>query len=110
MQKKKRNLIFLILLSIFPLLIMAGGLAFCYRNPGFSMDKITSRLGYNRSWEVEPPSEKQREFIVQKVLPQNYYYFASGSQCYAFISEDREYILKFFKMQHLFPKNGWSQF
>ncbi len=42
--------------------------------------------------------------MIQKVFPQTYYYLASGNQCYAFISEDRQYVLKFFKMQNLFPK------
>ena len=110
MQKKKKNLIFLILLSLFPLLMMAGGLFFCCRNPGFSIDKITSGLSYNANWEIEPLLDRQRELIVQKVLPQNYYYLASGNHCYSFISEDREYILKFFKMQHLTPKDGGGSF
>ncbi len=107
---RQRSLISLIVLTLFPLLMMGGGLFYCCRNPGFSVDKITSRLSYNHGWEVEPLSEKQREFINQKVLSQNYYYLSSGNHCYAFISEDREYILKFFKMQHLFPKDGWGHF
>lgn len=32
-----------------------------------------------------------------EALSQNYYYLASGSQCFAFISQDQKYILKFFK-------------
>lgn len=94
------------LIAIFPLLLMGGGLFFCCRSTGFSIDKITSRLTYNTIWETEPLSLKQREFLTQNVLSQKFYHLTSGSQCYAFISEDREYILKFFKMQSLFPK-GW---
>ncbi len=110
MQKKKTNLIFLLFLSLFPLLLMGGGMFFCCKSPGFSIDKITSRLSYNATWEVEPLHENQRQLIIEKVLPQKYYYLGSGKQCYTFISEDREYILKFFKMQNLFPKGGLSGF
>jgi hypothetical protein len=110
MQKKKNDLISLILLAIFPWVLMAGGLFFCCRNTGFRIDKITSRLGFNYGWEVEPLPEKQRELLIQKIFPQKFYYLASGNQCYAFISEDREYILKFFKMKNLFPKDWLNNF
>ncbi len=106
MKKNKYSILFLILLATFPLLLMGGGLFFCCRSSGFSIDKITSRLTYNAVWEIEAITERQRELLVQKVFPQTYYYLAAGNQCYAFISEDRQYVLKFFKMQSLFPK-GW---
>lgn len=106
MKKKKSNTFFLLFLSIFPLLLMLSGIFFCCRSSGFSIHKISSRLPFNATWEVESITDKQRELLIQKVFPQNYYHLAAGNQCYAFISEDRQYVLKFFKMQNLFPK-GW---
>jgi hypothetical protein len=106
MRKKKSSVVFLLFFSIYPLFLMGGGLFFCCHSSGFSIDKIVSRLPYNDNWEIDPITDKQRELLVQKIFPQTYYYLASGSQCYAFISEDRQYVLKFFKMQSLFPK-GW---
>jgi hypothetical protein len=106
MRKKKSSIASLILISLFPLLLMGGGLFFCCRPTGFSVDKIASRLSYNPRWEIEAITEKQRELLVQNIFPQTYYYLASGNQCYAFVSEDRQYVLKFFKMQSLFPR-GW---
>jgi hypothetical protein len=106
MKKKKTGILFLLFFSIFPLLLMGGGLFFCCRSSGFSLDKITSRLSYNGTWESEPITGQQRELLVQEIFPQTYYYLAAGNQCYAFISEDRQYVLKFFKMKNLFPK-GW---
>jgi hypothetical protein len=106
MPKKKVNSLFLLVLSLFPLFLMGGGLFFITRSSGFSIDKIMSTLIYNHTWEIDPLSELQREMLIQKVFPQTYYYLAAGNQCYAFISEDRQYVLKFFKMQNLFPK-GW---
>jgi hypothetical protein len=110
MRKKKTNIIYLLFFSLFPLLLMGGGLFFCCRSPGFSIDKITSRSAHNEICEVESLSEEQRKLLTEKVFPQKYYYLASGHQCYAFISEDREYVLKFFKMQHLFPKRWLNSF
>ncbi len=88
-----------------PLLLMAGGLFFCCRSTGFSIDKISSNLSYNEVWETTPLTQREQEHLLQEVLSQTYYYLASGNQCYAFISDDRQYVLKFFKMQNLFPKN-----
>jgi hypothetical protein len=106
MRKKKFAGLSLIFISLFPLLLMGGGLFFCCRPTGFSIDKIASKLSYNPAWEIEPITERQQELLVQKIFPQTFYYLASGNQCYAFVSEDGQYVLKFFKMQHLFP-GGW---
>lgn len=106
MKRKKSSVLLLLVLSIFPLLLMGGGLLLCSRSTGFSLDKISSRLDHNLMWETGPITEKQRELLVQKIFPQTYYYLAAGNQCYAFVSEDRQYVLKFFKMQHLLPR-GW---
>ncbi len=113
MTKSKTNSLILILFALFPLLLMAGGLFFINRNTGFSVDKILSHLDYNENWEIEPLSALEHELLVKSVFPQKYYYLAAGNQCYAFISEDRKYVLKFFKMQSLFPKgwmNLWNKF
>jgi hypothetical protein len=69
-----------------------------------------STLPYNRHWEIEQITERQRELLVHDVFSQNYYYLAAGNQSYAFISEDRQYVLKFFKMQSLFPKEWMNSF
>ena len=110
MLKKRVNSLFLIVLAMFPLLLMGGGLFFITRSTGFGIDKIVSRLVYNENWEVDALTNKQREVLIQEVFPQTYYYLAAGNQCYAFISEDRKYVLKFFKMQNLFPKDWMRNF
>lgn len=110
MKKKNRSILFLILLSISPLFLMGGGLFLCSRTSGFSVDKITSRFPYNPSWDIPLISEKEKEMLIQNVFPQTYYYLAGGNQCYAFISEDRQFVLKFFKMHNLFPRGWLSSF
>jgi hypothetical protein len=95
---------------LFPLILMAGGLYFCTHQQGFSVDKITSRLSYNEAWETPSLSYEQREYLQQQVFPQTFYYLASGKHCYAFVSEDQKYVLKFFKMQNLMPKDLLQDF
>jgi len=106
MKKKKVHILVFFLLPVFPLLLMFGGFFFCCHKAGFSPDKITSHLAYKETWVTESMTQKQRELLVETIFPQTYYYLATGNQCYAFISEDGQYVMKFFKMQHLFPK-GW---
>lgn len=84
---------------------MGGGLLFCCRSGGFNPEKISSRLPYNPDWEIEALSEEQRRLFTGQIFAQDYYYLSSGTNCYAFISEDREYILKFFKIKGLLPKD-----
>lgn len=95
----------LLLIPLFPLMLMGGGLFFCYHNTGFSLDKITSTLNYDEKWEMEPLTIGQREQLFTHVFSQTYYHLASGKLCYAFVSQDRQFVIKFFKMRHL--SNFW---
>lgn len=85
---------------------MWGGIFFCFQNTGFRVSKISSKIGYNENWEIPPPSREHTDFLLHDVFPQTYYYLGSGNQCYAFISEDRMFVLKFFKTQNLFKNLG----
>lgn len=93
-----------------PLLLLAVGLPFCFRHRGFSVDKISSKLEYKESWEVEPFLQQEQESLCKQVFSQPFYYLGAGKQCYAFVSEDQHYVLKFFKMHHLMPKNWLNAF
>jgi hypothetical protein len=74
------------------------GLSFCLKTPGFHLGKISSPLKFSSEWEVGS-GELPEEAI------QDYFYIKGGTQCYAFVSADGKYVLKFFKMQHLRPKS-----
>lgn len=106
MRKKKAPLLPLLLPIVLPLILMLVGLVLCYHANGFSLSKIHSNLLFNDNWETEPITDKQREQLTQEILPQTFYYLSSGTHCYAFISEDKNYVLKFFKTKSLSPK-GW---
>ena len=70
---------------------------FCHKQTdGFTLSKIHSNLSYNPKWEVceknnEPPQR------LDQIFSQRFTYLGSGGQCYAFVSEDNKYVIKFFK-------------
>ncbi|MDN3506479.1 MAG: hypothetical protein P0S96_04545 [Simkaniaceae bacterium] len=64
---------------------------FCYdKTEGFALTKIHSNLTYDSRWEVENGS-------LPEIFDQKFSYLAAGGQAYAFVSEDGQYVLKFFK-------------
>ncbi|MCI0382110.1 MAG: hypothetical protein L0207_03545 [Chlamydiae bacterium] len=78
---------------------------FCrMQTAGFSTQKIYSEIPYSEKWNIAPLSKENREF-VDKCLHQKFYFLGSGVQCYAFLGEDGETVLKFFKHYHMCPNN-----
>jgi len=69
------------------------------RGEGFRLYKIQSNPSYDARWDVSYSEEELQH--AQKVLAQPFHYLAHGFQCYAFESEDGNYVLKFFRHQRL---------
>lgn len=69
------------------------------RTDGFTVEKIHSQLRARKEWEVKV-SKKKLE-TVNKILEQPFHYLGKGFQCYAFLSKDGEYVLKFIRHQRL---------
>lgn len=63
---------------------------------GFSVARIHSELAYNPKWETAPLS-LQEQSLLNNALSQKYRYLSCGGQCFAFESEDGNYVIKFFK-------------
>lgn len=73
---------------------------FCrLQTDGFSIAKIVPHSPLQQDTTSPNPE-------VLKALSQPYYFLGSGVQCYAFLSEDKKTVLKFFKHYHLFPSNN----
>lgn len=70
---------------------------------GFSKEKIFTCASAARFFE-KPAAPSQMSEEIQSLLMHNFYYLGSGSQAYAFLSEDGKYVIKFFKAKHLEPK------
>jgi hypothetical protein len=70
-----------------------------HKSLGFSVKKISSNLAPRPEWAVDDiPKETQAA-----VFGQHYRYLASGTECYAFVSDDGKYVIKFFRMKHYVP-------
>ncbi len=95
----------LALLVLLPIGLMGIGLYCCSYKRGFTVDKISSKLHHNEMWETHDLSAEEKERLITDILSQTFYYLGSGSHCYAFASQDDKYIIKFFKMHKMLPKN-----
>lgn len=109
---RKVNILLLLPVPFFPLLLLCLGLHFCFHQKGFHRNKAVLCCKTPPSWSSPIYSREQNDFFLDKVVSQVYYYLTSGSLCYAFVSEDRRYVIKFFKVQNLTTENAsfWSSF
>jgi len=66
---------------------------FCHRKTdGFSLARI--------QFSDEEPQSDPPDPAIRRLLNQSYRYFGRGNQSYVFVSEDGQYVLKFFKYVH----------
>jgi hypothetical protein len=78
------------------------------KTDGFTLLRISSSLPYNKRWETQMPSRNE-QILIQQALSQTFTYLGSGGQCYAFVSDDGNYVIKFFK-HHLRTGHLWMDF
>ncbi|MDB2613539.1 hypothetical protein N9Y92_00075 [Chlamydiales bacterium] len=88
------------LFIIIVFLFVSGRLWF-YLTDGFTISNISSELPSISSFEV-----KQSDYSP---LNQKFTYLGKGCQSYVFLSNDGQYVLKFFKFKHLTPPL-WTYF
>jgi hypothetical protein len=69
------------------------------RGAGFRLYKIQSTPAFDKRWEVACSPEDLG--LAREALSQPYHYLGHGFQVYAFMSEDGQYVLKFFRHQRL---------
>lgn len=76
---------------------------------GFTVGNITSDFSYDPRWDVTAlsPTEKVQ---VDSILSQPFTYLGKGCQAYVFLSQDGNYILKFFKYQRFRPQAWLDHF
>ncbi len=76
---------------------------FCHRQTdGFTRSRITSALPFHAEWET-PPLKAEEQRALSGILNQPFLYLGKGAQCYAFVSQDQQYVLKFFRHHRLQP-------
>lgn len=85
-------------LAIIPILFY-GAKRFCdKKTEGFQIYKILSHLAYSKEWETQ---QLQDHDSLHALFSQPFHYLSSGGQCYAFVSTDGKWVLKFYKMHNL---------
>jgi len=73
---------------------------------GFTIHAIQSIFPSDPQWNVSFADKPPLEFHT--ILNQSFRYLAKGAQCYVFISEDGQYVLKFFN-QVLYKRKGQEE-
>jgi hypothetical protein len=95
---QKKHLIIPLMIALFHLTSR-----FCQqKTDGFSIALIHSGLVFNPAWETAPPSLETKAEL-DRVFSQKFHYLGFGGQCFAFVSDDNKYVIKFFKFR-LFRK------
>jgi hypothetical protein len=94
---RKKNLRLLFFISCVAICYGVGRLYF-HLSAGFSIDNISSDFSYNPEWNVRDLTKRETESL-NDAINQTYTYFGKGCQSYAFLSQDGEYVIKFFKCQ-----------
>jgi len=100
---KKKIVVTLLILSCFFLPFFLKK-----RTHGFCLEKISSSHPYDKRWEtrVLTPEEKKS---IESILSQNFTFLGSGNHCYAFLSEDKKHVIKFFKQKKM-SLSSWMNF
>lgn len=67
----------------------------------FSVSQIVNQFEFNPEWEVKTPPEMVE--FVNMVTQQPFYWLGKGFQATAFVSQDGDYVIKFFQQTRLKP-------
>lgn len=97
---KRRSLFFFCMLAVLIALLARVDRLFFKRNNSFSIRFLYTCLPNDPRWDLPTLTENQRAELSQ-ILSQKFYYLAKGAHCYAFISEDKNYVIKF----HRYPSH-----
>lgn len=70
---------------------------------GFCLQRIQAcNLPHQERWET-PPLSTEEQLQVEKILEQPFRLIGSGSECFAFLSQDEKTVIKFFKLDQFRP-------
>lgn len=100
---------------VYPFLLLLTALLLLYvrsepkKSTPFCLDAIAAHLPHHPEWECRSLSGDEEQQILA-ALSQPYRYLGSGGQCYAFLSEDDQYVIKFFKQKAFAPLNWMHYF
>lgn len=107
--RKHKGLRWLAILCVLIALAYGSGRLYFQLTGGFLVSNITSDLAYDARWEVAALPEDDAS-ALDRILKQPYRYLGKGCQSYVFVSEDQQYVIKFFKYQRFRPQEWLNYF
>ena len=78
------------------------------KTDGFAESKIHSDMQFHQEFQTSTLSVDEIQKI-DTILSQPFYYLGKGVQCYAFVSKDEKYVIKFLRLDRLCPSILYSQ-
>ncbi|MBS4167431.1 hypothetical protein [Parachlamydia sp. AcF125] len=100
---RQKYLTKILCLLLFVCCVYGGGRLYYYLTDGFSPDNIVTSFAYDPRWNMRPLQKQEQENLDQ-ILKQPFYYLGKGCQSYVFESQDKQFVIKFFKYQRYRPK------
>jgi hypothetical protein len=91
---RKGKILFLSMLVLFMGMLVRIDRIYFKRNHSFCIRFIYSSIDNRSEWDLPVPSSSEIASL-DEVLKQKFHYLAKGCHCYAFISEDQQYVIKF---------------
>ena len=104
----KKSIALLILGAIF-IGLFAMRPSFSKNAKDFSVVKISSNLPFNPEYAVPALPDEEKTSLLS-ALSQRYDYLGGGAESFCFLSADKRYVLKFFKMEYFLPKPWIERF
>ncbi len=108
MNGKKIKFILLAIIFLIPIFYGLGRLYYSLTG-GFTLSNITYDLPHDERFSIPSLTEEESKKI-NSILSEKFYYLGKGCQSYVFESEDKKYVLKFFKYQRFRPSNWLKLF
>lgn len=99
-KRWRHNILFITMLVLFIGTISRVDRVFFKRNSSFSIRFLYSCLEPNPEWDL-PPLTLDQSRLLDQILEQKFQYLAKGVHCYAFVSQDQKYVIKF----HRYPSH-----
>jgi len=99
---KNRLKLFFLLLGLFGSFYGIGRLYYFFTD-GFTIGNISTSFQSDPRWDVHKLALAEQNQL-DSILKQSFHYLGKGCQSYVFLSDDGQFVLKFFKYQRYRPK------
>lgn len=92
----------LIWVTLMVTIVFFGARVYYRLTDDFRIVNMVHEMPHHPEWEMPPLNPAQRNHL-KEMFRQPYSYVGKGAQSYVFASEDKKYVIKFFKFKHLKP-------